>query len=67
MVKQITKYEAADGREFLTKEAAEEHDMVLELAELLDTQSSICWHDTGAYEVAEWLIATFDITPKVMK
>lgn len=62
-MKEVTKYEARDGKVFDTEAEALEHEALLDLAaELAD--SPILWRDTSAWEVAGWLAENYTLVKK---
>lgn len=54
-MKEITKYQTKDGKDFDTREKAEKHEVYLNLVDRL-INSPIYWRETGPEEVAEWLL-----------
>lgn len=54
-MKEITKYQTKDGKDFDTREKAEKHEVYLNLVDRL-IDSPIYWRETSPAEFAEWLL-----------
>lgn len=58
-MKEVTKYQADDGKEFDTKAECVRYEKIRAFAEKLGS-SSICWYDADTDEVAAWIFENAD-------